>query len=86
MARNSISETIAALSARPDATFSDVAHLASGVRGRTEVLEKGNMEDGMWWAGQSQGLIDAVLPCKTIISDIVSDAEAAIRRIAADLA
>lgn len=85
VARNSISEEIATLSARPGAEFADVAHLASGVRGRTEVLQNGDMDGGMWWAGQSQGLIETVLPCKTIISDIVSDAEAAIRRIAADL-
>lgn len=85
VARNSISEEIAALSARPGAEFADVADLASGVRGRTEVLQNGDMDGGMWWAGQSQGLIEAVLPCKTIISDIVSDAETAIRRITADL-
>lgn len=85
VARNSISEEIATISARPGAEFADVSHLASGVRGRTEVLQNGDMEGGMWWAGQSQGLIEAVLPCKTIISGIVSDAETAIRRIAADL-
>lgn len=85
VARNAISEKIAAISSRPGAEFSDIAHLASGARGRTEVLQKGDMDGGMWWAGQSQGLIEAVLPCKTIISDIVGDAETAIRRIAADL-
>ncbi|QSE72309.1 nitronate monooxygenase family protein [Rhodococcus sp. PSBB049] len=81
VARNSISAEIAALSARPGAVFADVAHLASGARGRTSVLQNGDMEGGMWWAGQSQGLIDSVLPCKTIISDIVADAESAIRRL-----
>ncbi|MFE7422778.1 NAD(P)H-dependent flavin oxidoreductase [Rhodococcus sp. NPDC057529] len=85
VARNSISEEITAISARPGAQFADVAHLASGARGRTEVLHNGDMEGGMWWAGQSQGLIDAVLPCKTIISDIVTGAESTIRRLGSGL-
>lgn len=86
VARNSISEEIAVLSARPGAEFADVAHLASGARGRAEVLQKGDMDGGMWWAGQSQGLIEAVLPCKTIISDIVADAGSAIRKLTTNLA
>lgn len=75
VARNAISEQIRELGARPGATFADVAELASGERGRSRVLRDGDMEDGMWWAGQTQGLIDSVESCRTIVSDIMAEAE-----------
>lgn len=83
VARNSISEEIAKISQGDGAQFSDVAHLASGARGRQAVLADGEMEGGMWWAGQSQGLIDDVPSCEEVISSIVSDAR---DLIATDLA
>ena len=43
VARNSISEEIAEISTRDGVTFGDIAHLASGVRGREEVLKNGDM-------------------------------------------
>lgn len=76
--RNSVSEEIAAISERPDATFDDIAALASGARGRQRVLADGEMEDGMWWAGQTQGLIDSVEPCATVVRTIVDEAGAII--------
>ena len=57
------------------ATFADVADLASGVRGREAVLAQGDMEGGMWWASQAQGLIDEVLTCAEIVNRTVADAE-----------
>lgn len=69
------------MSCRPGAEFADIAHLASGTRGRAEVLQKGDMEGGMWWAGQAQGLIDSIMPCKAIISEIVAEAETTIHRL-----
>ncbi|MDN5915089.1 MAG: nitronate monooxygenase family protein [Pseudonocardia sp.] len=80
VARNSISEQIAEISGRPDATFADVADLASGERGRTSVLAEGDMEGGMWWAGQSQGLIDSVGSCKEVVGDIMTEAQELARR------
>ena len=44
VARHSISEEIAEIPRRPGATFADVTHLASGRRGRTLVLQDGDME------------------------------------------
>ncbi|MCW2746923.1 MAG: nitronate monooxygenase [Nocardioidaceae bacterium] len=85
VARNSISEEIARLSREPGATFADVAHLASGLRGREEVLQKGNMEDGMWWASQAQGLIHEVASCQEVVDTIMNDAEAIIRGMQAQL-
>ncbi|WP_166875453.1 nitronate monooxygenase family protein [Salinibacterium sp. ZJ450] len=75
VARNSISEEILEISSRPGATFEDIAHLASGVRGRERVLAGGDMEGGVWWAGQSQGLIHEVLSAREVIESVVADAE-----------
>jgi nitronate monooxygenase len=75
VARNAISEQIAEIGSRPGAEFADVADLASGARGRSRVLAEGDMDDGMWWAGQTQGLIDSVESCETIVDTIVREAE-----------
>ncbi len=80
VARNGISEEIAELLARPDATFADVAELASGARGRSRVLEGGDVEDGMWWASQAQGLIREVDTCQAVVDRIITDAESIITR------
>lgn len=74
VARNSVSEKIAEISRRDGAEFSDVAHLASGARARQFVLAEGDVEGGMWWAGQSQGLIDDVPTCAELISGIIAEA------------
>lgn len=79
VARNSISEEILRISRQDGKTFEDVAHLASGKRGREEVLRNGNMEDGLWWAGQSQGLIHEVASCQEVVDTIMSDARAIVR-------
>lgn len=75
VARNSISEEILEISSRPGATFQDIAHLAAGVRGRENVLAGGDMEGGVWWAGQSQGLIHEVLSAKEVVESVVAEAE-----------
>ncbi|MFE4306346.1 NAD(P)H-dependent flavin oxidoreductase [Streptomyces sp. NPDC056517] len=82
VARNAISEEIVLRSRRPGAVFEDVAELASGIRGRTRVLQEGQMDDGLWWAGQAQGLIESVATCDEIVSSIVTDAEKIIDRLA----
>lgn len=75
VARNAVSEEIVRRSALPGATFGDIADLASGARGRTEVLRGGDLDGGLWWVGQSQGLIDEVLTCKEIVDSIIDEAE-----------
>ncbi|MFD0149544.1 NAD(P)H-dependent flavin oxidoreductase [Streptomyces sp. NPDC055721] len=82
VARNAISEEIVIRSRRPGAVFEDVAELASGIRGRTRVLQDGQMDDGLWWAGQAQGLIESVATCDEIVSGIVADAEKIIDQLA----
>lgn len=83
VARNSVSEEVARRSSRDGATFADVAELASGVRGRREVLAEGDMEGGIWWAGQAQGLIHDISPVQTVIDELMRDAA---RVLAEDLA
>lgn len=74
VARNSISERILEIEADDDATFADVADLASGARGRERVLRDGELEDGMWWAGQSQGLIFEIGSVDEVVSTIIEEA------------
>jgi nitronate monooxygenase len=85
VARNAISEEIAEISRRPGAVFDEVAHLASGERGRREVLAGGDMDGGLWWAGQAQGLIDEVLSCREVVDSIVAAAEQIIGKRLADM-
>jgi NAD(P)H-dependent flavin oxidoreductase YrpB (nitropropane dioxygenase family) len=73
--RNTISEQIAKIGSRPGATFVDVAGLASGARGRKIVLTDGDMEGGMWWASQAQGLIHSVGSCAEVVGEIIHEAE-----------
>lgn len=79
--RNSISEKIVEISEREGATFDDIAALASGMRGRKNVLAEGNMEDGMWWAGQTQGLIHDVGTVQEVVDQVIADAEEIIGRL-----
>ncbi len=73
--RNTVSEQIVEIGERPGATFDDVAELASGARGRANVLTEGRMEDGMWWAGQTQGLVEEVDTVAAVVDKVVADAE-----------
>jgi NADH:quinone reductase (non-electrogenic) len=74
VARNAVSEEINEIEAREGTTFDDIAHLASGARGRQSVLAEGDVDGGMWWAGQAQGLIDDVPSCAELVSRIVAEA------------
>ena len=74
VARNTISEEIVEISRRPGTAFEDIAHLASGVRGREQVYGNGDIEGGLWWASQAQGLIDNVASCRTVVDTIISEA------------
>ncbi len=75
VARNSVSEEINRIAAAEGATFDDVAHLASGARGRERVLGGGDVEGGLWWAGQAQGLIEEVATCAEVVRGILQEAE-----------
>ncbi|KQY58294.1 nitronate monooxygenase [Aeromicrobium sp. Root495] len=83
--KNSVSQQIAEIGAQPGATFADVAELASGARGRQNVLAEGDLEGGMWWAGQTQGLIHEVASVKDVVDQIIADAEQVITERLASL-
>jgi len=74
VARNTISEQIAEIGERPGATFADVAPLASGARGRANVLGAGDVEGGMWWASMAQGLINRIDTCAVVVDEIMTEA------------
>lgn len=75
VARNTVSEEIAQISRHEGSTFDDVAHLASGARARENVYAQGDVEGGMWWASQAQGLIDDIADCATVVNDIIAEAK-----------
>lgn len=75
--RSAVSEEVERRLAQPNASFADVAHLVSGVRGR-EVLNTGDLDRGIFWASQAQGLIHDIPSCADLIDRIVSDAKAII--------
>jgi NAD(P)H-dependent flavin oxidoreductase YrpB (nitropropane dioxygenase family) len=77
--KNSVSDEVVRLLSQPDATFEQVAALVRGARGR-ELLETGNLDAGLVWAGQSQGLIRDVPGVADLVARIVSDATLVIER------
>lgn len=74
VAKNSVSAQVAEISARPEAVFEDIRHLVSGSRGRA-ALETGDLDAGLIWAGQVQGLIHDVPTCRELIDSIIKTAE-----------
>lgn len=80
VALNEVSAEIARIEAHEGTTFEDVAALAAGVRGRTNVLTEGKMDEGMWWASQAQGLINDIPSVRELVAKIMADAEAIIGR------
>ncbi|MGH2342818.1 NAD(P)H-dependent flavin oxidoreductase [Segnochrobactraceae bacterium EtOH-i3] len=82
VARNSVSEQVAERGARPGAVFEDVRPLVSGARGRV-ALTTGDLDAGLIWAGQVQGLIHDIPTCRELVARMVADAERIIRGRAA---
>lgn len=77
VAKNSVSDRVVEISSVPDTAFDDVRPLVSGARGRV-ALETGDLDAGLIWAGQVQGLIHDVPTCKHLIERIVADAKVTI--------
>jgi NAD(P)H-dependent flavin oxidoreductase YrpB (nitropropane dioxygenase family) len=77
--RNRVSDEVVAILERPETDFSDVAHLVRGAAGRT-LLETGEMDAGLFWAGQSQGLIHDVPSVRDLVARIVAEAESIIEQ------
>lgn len=73
VARNSVSDKVVSLSQEPEATFDDIRSYVSGARGR-EALESGDLNAGLIWAGQVQGLIRDVPSCQELLDRMINDA------------
>ncbi|MGV9663249.1 NAD(P)H-dependent flavin oxidoreductase [Nocardia niigatensis] len=59
--------------------FEDVKDLVAGARGR-RVFEDGDLDAGIWSAGQVQGLIDDIPTCGELVARMVTEAEALIQQ------
>ena len=84
VAKNSVSDRVVELGSRPGAVFEDVRPLVSGAKGKT-ALETGDLDAGLIWAGQVQGLIHDIPTCEELIRRITRDAEAIIRSRLTDM-
>ena len=75
--KSAVSDEVVRRLAVPGATFGDVAELVSGVKGR-QLLETGDLSEGIFWASMVQGLIHDIPTCKVLIDRIIAEAEAII--------
>src|ERR1700758_3003585 len=78
VAKNAVSDQVVEIEGRPGAVFEDIRPFVSGAKGKV-ALETGDLEAGLIWAGQVQGLIHDVPTCEELVHRIVRDAEAIIR-------
>lgn len=74
VAKNSVSDMVVEIGSRPGAEFNDVQPYVSGAKGR-EALTNGDLDAGLIWAGQIQGLIHDIPSCADLLTRIVDDAE-----------
>jgi nitronate monooxygenase len=72
--KNSVALEVAEIEKRPDTEFADVEDLVAGERGEV-VLDTGDMEHGIWWAGVSAGLVYDIPTVAELVSRIVMEAE-----------
>jgi NADH:quinone reductase (non-electrogenic) len=76
-AKNSVSDKVVEISARPDSKFEDIAELVRGAKGR-EALETGDIDHGLVWLGQVQGLIHDIPTVAEVIERMIAEARAII--------
>jgi nitronate monooxygenase len=83
--KNSVAERVVDIENRGGATIEDLAPYVAGAKGRV-LLERGDMEHGIWSAGMVTGLIQDVPSVAELVHRIVSEARAIIAgRLAAVL-
>jgi NADH:quinone reductase (non-electrogenic) len=76
--KTSVSDEVVRILAKEGTDFKDIDHLVKGAKGR-ELLETGNMDAGLLWAGQVQGLIHDIPTVAELIDRIISQADAIVR-------
>jgi NADH:quinone reductase (non-electrogenic) len=84
VAKNSVSDRVVEILSKPDAKFEDVAHLVRGAQGR-ELLESGDLDKGLVWAGQAQGLVHDIPTVAELIERLMREATAIINRQLAEM-
>ena len=78
VAKNAVSDEVVGIERRGNAKFDDVKELVAGTRG-ARVYDTGDVDAGIWSAGQTQGLIHDIPTCKELMDRIISEAEQIIR-------
>ncbi|WP_288450086.1 nitronate monooxygenase family protein [uncultured Acinetobacter sp.] len=78
VAKNSVSDRVVEISSQLNSQFEDIRGYVSGIKGR-QALETGDLNAGLIWAGQVQGLIQDIPSCHELLQRIVSDANQIIR-------
>lgn len=73
VARNSVSDNVVEMGAKAGVQFQDVRPYVGGARNR-QALETGDLDAGLIWAGQVQGLIRDIPDCQTLLSRVVAEA------------
>jgi nitronate monooxygenase len=79
VSKNSVSDKVVEILRRPDAKFEDVQPYVSGAKGKV-ALETGDVDAGLIWAGQVQGLIRDVPTVAELMRRIVTEASEIIGR------
>jgi nitronate monooxygenase len=72
--KNSVSDRVVEVLSQPGSTFEDIQPLVSGAQGRV-VLEHGDMDAGIFWAGMVQGMIHDVPSVQELMDRIIGDAK-----------
>ncbi|MCG8537900.1 MAG: nitronate monooxygenase family protein [Pseudomonadales bacterium] len=74
VSKNNVSDEVVDILKNPDSKFEDIQHLVKGADGR-KALESGDLNAGLIWAGQIQGLIDDIPSVDELMKRIVGDAK-----------
>ena len=82
--RNAISQQVLEIE-RSGGTFDDIKHLVAGIRGRI-VYESGDLDAGIWSAGQVQGLIHDIPTVAQLIERIMCQARELLGSLGRELA
>jgi len=73
--KNDVAKQVLEIEGRDgDTNFSDIQPLVAGARGRERVIEQGETDDGVMWAGMVVGLIDDIPTCAELIERMVAEA------------
>lgn len=74
--KNSIANQVLEIESQDGTTdFNDLQPLVAGARGRENVLEGGDIDGGIWTAGQVIGLIHDIPTCAELITRMVAQAK-----------